>query len=171
MYFAICVNLQSVSALASSTSDAGATVAVIEGVSEECADANGTEQRIDVLSDGMEARGELVPTKIWDWSKGNYRYYLDNVTDYVMTSYVFSPDENGCLSISTDGISTAGENITISLKRSGTFVEHTVQSWTGNPQSIQGLGFSGLDPEKYYYFYFYVNRGVTANGGGIIHHP
>lgn len=166
----LCINSQSVFALAANTKEES-VVTVVEYCSNEDIDMNVLENKVDRLSNKIETRAEKPPTRGWDLSKEVYSYSLENVTDYTMTNYAFKPDANGCISISTNGINTNGGNITIALRWSGTFIQHEVQAWTGNPQSIQGLGFNGLDPDKYYYFRFTVNNGVTANGGGIIHHP
>lgn len=167
---ALCINSQSVSVLAANAKTES-VVTVVEYSNSEDSDTSVFENKVDRLTNKIETRAETPPIKGWDLSKEVYRYSLDNVTDYTITNYAFKPDANGCISISTNGINTNGGNITITLKWSGTFFEHVIQDWTGDPQSIQGLGFNGLDPNKYYYFHFTVSNGVTANGGGIIHHP
>ena len=93
------------------------------------------------------------------------------MTDYTITNYAFKPDKNGCLSISTDGLNANGNEITISLYQSGTVFKIPVSSWTGDPQSIQGLGFGNLSTDHTYYFQFNVSDGVCVDGKGIIHHP
>lgn len=131
-------------------------------------------QEADVLFNRKEARGETAPVHYQDLSKEPYEYTLDNVTEYTITNYCFKPDANGCISISTIGLDAGGNEITIELKKAGGFFyDKVVASWTGNPQSIQGLGFNNLDPEAYYYFYFSVERGkgICVNGKGLIHHP
>lgn len=131
-------------------------------------------QEADVLFNRKEARGETAPIHYWDLSERPYKYILKNVTEYTITNRYFKPDANGCISISTIGLDAGGNEITIELKKTGGFFyDKVVASWTGNPQSIQGLGFNNLDPEAYYYFYFSVERGkgICVNGEGLIHHP
>lgn len=168
-----CLSNQTISTQAATVISKDSGVTVVEYTDVESRKDFDTTKEIHVLTDGNGARNVGVPIKGWDLSKHDYVYRLNNLTDEdsVYTLYLFSPDENGCISISTNGLNSGGKNVTIKLQRSGLIIEHLVASWTGNPQSIQGLGFNNLDPDEAYYFIFRVESGGVVNGTGVIHHP
>lgn len=175
VYLVLCSVLVAEAERVSVSAAEDAVQVIVVEQNEAGSNAGGEDsQEADVLFNRKEARGETAPKYFWDLSEKPYKYSLDNVTDYTITNCFFAPDENGCISISTIGLDAGGNEITISLKKTGGFFyDSVVSSWTGNPQSIQGLGFNNLDPEKRYYFYFSVERGkgICVNGEGLIHHP
>jgi hypothetical protein len=118
------------------------------------------------------SRGNNPPTQPYNLSGNPYYYYIIGMHDHVFTDCYFKPDSNGCISISVNGLNSGGDSIRIKLCRRTFFDYTSVGSWTGNPQSIQGLGFSGLSTTEDYFFLFEtLSSSTEVNGSGYIHFP
>lgn len=58
-------------------------------------------------------RGNTRPGKLWNLEQADYLYEIQNMRDHVYTDRYFEPDDNGCISISTDGLHSGGKSIKI----------------------------------------------------------
>lgn len=114
-----------------------------------------------------EVKGNSIPAYFWDLNNRPYQYAIANMQNYVYTDYYFNISSNNSIEMSMGTLNSGGRNITITLYEVGT--NNAVMSWTGNPQSLQGLGWGPINPNKQYYFRFSITSG-TLSGSGIIHH-
>lgn len=116
-----------------------------------------------------ETKGNYPPTSFWNLANGNdYQYHIPSMSSSVFTNYYFSLNSIDFISMSVNNLNSGGNNITISCYEVGN-PSTAVMSWTGNPQTIQGLGWGPLNPYKTYYFEFEISTG-TLYGTGKIHH-
>lgn len=121
---------------------------------------------IHCLTD-MDIRGNYVPTSFWNLdSFGSYQYRIVNMHQYAYTDYYFNVSSSGYIVMGMGTLDSGGNDITIRCYECGTYNE--VMSWTGNPQSVSGLGWP-LNKYKTYYFKFEINTG-TLSGNGTIYH-
>lgn len=115
----------------------------------------------------IEERGTSIPTYFWNLSNSPYQYTIFEMHNQLYTDCYFNVSSNNSIEMSMGTLYSGGNNITITLYETGT--NQSVMSWTGNPQSIQGLGWGPLNPLKTYYFKFSISSG-TLYGSGRIHH-
>lgn len=153
-----------------SFSDYGGAVAITILSSEEIT----AEKQDGVVINAKSGynRGNNPPTEPYNLLGNPYYYYIIGMHDHVFTDCYFKSDSNGCISISVNGLNSGGDFIRIKLCRRTFFDYTSVSSWTGNPQSIQGLGFSGLSTTEDYFFLFEtLSSSTEVNGSGYIHFP
>lgn len=115
-------------------------------------------------------RANAAPIREYDLSDGAYHYQFSGVDNYTFTRYYFKPDTDGHLIISTDNWSSGGAEVKIELYVKGTFFssDALVSTWTGDPATILGIGYSTLATNKYYYFKFLPYMAESISGEGDI---
>lgn len=116
-------------------------------------------------------RGNAPPNFLYNLTKSPYTYSINGMTQFLYTDFFFNPDSNGGLAISTDGLNSGGKSIKIQLMYYNGLFDSVVTTWTGNPQSIQGLGYSNLSTSGRYHFLFKAYDADSVSGEGMIHHP
>lgn len=121
----------------------------------------------NILNDNQLLRGDSKPTKFYDLTEYDYYYDIPNYASNVYTERYFNASYMNEISIQTSGLDSVGKNIDINLYELG---GGKVGTWTGNPQSIEGLGFNGLSTSKYYYFQIKASVFSKVIGSGKIHH-
>ena len=114
-----------------------------------------------------EEKGNSIPTQFWNLSVNTYQFSINNMHQYVYTNYYFAPDSNCCIAMSMGTLNSGGNNVTINMYETTNNI--CVASWTGNPQSIVGLGWTNLNPNKFYYFKFMISSGTLSGGGTVLH--
>lgn len=115
----------------------------------------------------MEERGTAIPTYFGNLGNSPYQYTILEMRSRLYTDCYFNVSSNNSIEMSMGTLSAGGNNITITLYETGN--NNAVMYWTGNPQSIQGLGWGPLNPFKTYYFKFSISSGFLS-GSGMIHH-
>ena len=117
------------------------------------------------------ARGNNPPTRPYNLSGNPYYYYIVGMHNYVFTDYYFKADSNGCISISVN-LNSGGDTIRITICKRTFWGYSTESSWSGDPQSIQGIGFYDLTTTDDYFFLFEtLSSSTEVNGYGYIHFP
>lgn len=117
------------------------------------------------LVQGM--RGNISPYSFWNLNNSSYYFSISNMHSYVYTNYYFNPNSQGIIYMSFISFNSGGHNITIRCFEVGSNSE--VYSWTFNPENYSAITWSGLNPNKLYYFKFEINSG-TLSGNGYIYH-
>lgn len=117
-------------------------------------------------------RANEVPFQEYDLSNRAYHYQFSGVDNYTFTRYYFKPDTDGHLIISVDDWNSGGAEVKIELYVKGTFFssDALVSTWTGDPATILGIGYSSLATNKYYYFKFLPYMADSISGKGDITH-
>lgn len=127
---------------------------------------NDTDTEIHYL---RETRSGDIPTAFWNLdTSGDYQYALVEVKKFVYTDFRFSCDAEGYIAMSMGSLDTNGKNMRISIINSST--GNVVCSWTGDPETIAGLGFGGLSEFRTYYFKFEAYEAASVSGTGRIMH-
>lgn len=116
----------------------------------------------------QDTKGNNIPTSFWNLTNNPYQYAIVNMYSSCYTDFYFNTNSNGYISMSMGTLNSGGNNITIECYELGGS-SNPVMSWTGNPQSIQGLGWGPLNQYKLYYFKFIIGSG-SLSGSGYIHH-
>ncbi len=116
----------------------------------------------------VETKGGTVPTSFWNLSNGAYQFAMVNIRNYVYTDYYFNVDAEDCIAMSMGTLDSDGADMRISLCEVGS--NNVVQQWTGNPESILGLGFCNLNQYKNYYVKFEAYQADSVSGSGYIMH-
>ncbi len=115
-----------------------------------------------------EAKGNYIPTSFWNLDTyGSYQYAIVNMQHYVYTDFYFNVDYKNCIAMSMGTLDSLHQDITIGLYETGTNTR--VTHWTGDPQSIAGLGFINLNAYKTYYIKFSINSGSLTGSGYVMH--
>lgn len=115
-----------------------------------------------------EERGDNIPNSFWNLdTMGPYQYSIVNMQHHVYTGYYFNADYKNCIAMSMGTLNSSHHNITIGLYETGT--NTYVATWTGDPQSIGGLGFVNLNAYKTYYIKFSISGGLLSGSGYIMH--
>ena len=166
----ISPNIEQVYAATMEDTSSNVTVVIHEKNEGEILDVTPPLLNDEVHNLGL-MRTSLRPTESYNLTGRDYYYHLYGMTNYVYTEYTFNTDSSGRISISTDGLDSGGKDIKIILYEDGFWSGTEVSSWIGNPKSIQGLGFNGLNSSKKYYFKFEAYNASSVSGGGYIHHP
>lgn len=113
-------------------------------------------------------RGDNIPTLVWNLdAAGPYQYSISNMQHYVYTGYCFLPDYKNSLAMNMGTLNSGHRNITINLYESGTNI--SVATWTGDPQTIRGIGFVNLYVNKLYYIKFSISNGSLSGSGYVLH--
>lgn len=116
-----------------------------------------------------ETRGNYPPTSFWNLANGNdYQYHIPSMSSYLFTNYYFSVNSIDYISMSMGTLNSGGNNFTITCYEVGN-PSTAVMGWTGDPQTIQGLGWGPLNPYKTYYFKFEISTGTLYGAGKIYH--
>lgn len=116
----------------------------------------------------VETKGDNIPTSFWNLTNNPYQYAIVNMKNYVYTDFYFNVDSEDCIAMSMGTLDSGGADIKILLYEVGS--NNVVQQWTGDPQSIVGLGFCGLNQYKNYYVKFLANQADSVSGSGYIMH-
>ncbi|MCH5272804.1 MAG: hypothetical protein J1E35_03950 [Lachnospiraceae bacterium] len=117
-----------------------------------------------------QVRANEAPTRGYDLSNRAYHYQFSGVDNYTFTRYYFKPDTDGHLIISVDDWNSGGAEVKIELYVKGTFLfsDTLVSTWTGDPATILGIGYTSLNPDKNYYFKFLPYMAESISGEGDI---
>lgn len=117
-----------------------------------------------------QTRANEAPTRECVLSEGAYHYQFSGVDNFTYTRYYFKPHADGHLIISVDNWNSGGAEVKIQLyvKRSFPFLDEVVDTWTGDPATILGIGYTSLYPDKKYYFKFLPYMAESISGEGYI---
>ncbi len=116
-----------------------------------------------------ETRSGDIPSAFWNLdTSGDYQYALVVVQNFVYTDFCFGCDTEGYIAMSFGSLDTNGKNMRISIINSAN--DSVVSSWTGDPESIAGLGWGGLSEFRTYYFKFEAYEADSVSGTGWIMH-
>lgn len=115
-----------------------------------------------------ETKGNYIPTSFWNLDTyGPYQYSIVNMQHYVYTGFYFNVDYKNCIAMSMGTLNSGHQNVTFGLYETGT--NTCVTSWTCDPQSIAGLGFTNLNAYKTYYIKFSISSGSLTGSGYVMH--
>ncbi len=114
-----------------------------------------------------ELKGNSIPTTYWNLYNGPYQFFFVSLSGSTYLNRLFTTDTKNCIAMSMGSLNSGGHNITVTLY-SGLNRTY-VMSWTGDPQSISGLGFTNLDPNQLYYFKFEVSSGTLTGSGYVLY--
>lgn len=137
-----------------------------EIVPQEITTQNNADAEIHYL---RETRSGDIPSAFWNLdTSGDYQYALVEVQNFVYTDFCFGCDTEGYIAMSFGSLDTNGKNMRISIINSAN--DSVVSSWTGDPESIAGLGWGGLSEFRTYYFKFEAYEADSVSGTGWIMH-
>lgn len=123
-----------------------------------------------LFEQGGQTRANEAPSQEYDLSDRVYHYQFSGVDNFTYTRYYFKPHADGHLILSVDNWNSGGAAVKIELYEKGWFFlpDTLISTWTGDPATILGLGYSSLDPDKAYYFKFLPYMAESISGEGDI---
>lgn len=121
------------------------------------------------LNQSVSTRGKEYPTAEYDLNEASYIFYFET-SSYTYLNHLFTPDSNGEFILAVNDWNSGGEEVKIEVFRRGLLAPYRVHTWTGEPTTIAGIGYSNLVPGEKYFFKISTYQADSVSGYGEIYY-